>query len=375
MSGERVRDGAVGADDAPEIDGEWPLRRLLTEGGIGSGPKTADDMSYEQSREAFDRVLVGNPDPATLGAFLLANRWKESTPEELAGFADSMRERSVVSATPDADPVDCGGNYDGKQKTAVLGVASGLVAAAAGTPVVAHSGPSLPAKHGTTYGDVLAALGVPTDLDPADSAAMTDEVGFGFYAQSRFNPLVHDLRETRESVGVRTSINTVETLANPANAPVHFGSFYHLSYAERIAGTVRESTELPFERVVMAQGMEGYDDVRPGTTRVAEWAAESGTEGGRIEDDEVETANFGVEFERDDLRVEDLPADSARVTEAVLSGERDGPFADAVALNAGFRIYAGGGAESVGAGVERARDALADGSAAKRLDALRAFEP
>ncbi|MFC7081983.1 anthranilate phosphoribosyltransferase [Halorussus caseinilyticus] len=351
------------------VEGDWPLRRLLTEGGVGSGPKTADDMTYEQSREAFARVLAGNPDPETLGAFLLANRWKESTPEELAGFTDAMRDLSVRTAAPEVDPVDCGGNYDGKQKTAVLGVASGLVAAAAGTPVVAHSGPGLPAKYGTTYGDVLAEIGVPTDLEPAESAAMTDEVGFGFYAQSKFNPLVHERRPARKSVGVRTSINTVETLANPANASVHFGSFYHLSYAERIAGTVRESAELPVERVVMAQGIEGYDDVRPGTTRVAEWS------GGDIEDGEVETPELGVEFEREDLRVEDLPADSAAVTERVLSGEGDGPVADAVALNAGFRIYAGGDADSVGEGVERARDALADGSAEARLDALRAFEP
>nr|WP_321112427.1 anthranilate phosphoribosyltransferase [Halorussus salinisoli] len=359
-------------DDAA-IEGEWPLRRLLTE-VCGSGPKTADDMSYEQAREAFARVLAGDPDPETLGAFLLANRWKESTPRELAGFTDAMRELSVRVAEPDADPVDCGGNYDGKQKTAVLGVASGLVAAAAGTPVVAHSGPDLPAKYGTTYGDVLAELGVPTDLEPAESAAMVDEVGFGFYAQSRFNPLVHERRPARESIGVRTSINTVETLANPANASVHFGSFYHLSYAERIAGTVRESERLPVERVVMAQGIEGYDDVRPGTTRVAEWDGSAGGDG-EIEDGEVETTALGVEFEREDLRVDDLPADSAGVTEDVLTGERDGPVADAIALNAGFRVYAGGDAESVGAGVERARDALADGSAAKRLDALRAFEP
>ncbi|WP_238392116.1 anthranilate phosphoribosyltransferase [Halorussus amylolyticus] len=349
------------------IDGEWTLRRLLTE-VVGSGPKTADDMSYEQAREAFDRVLAGDPDPATLGAFLLANRWKESTPEELAGFVDSMRERSVRTSAPDADPVDCGANYDGKRKTAVLGVASGLVAAATGTPVVAHSGPKLPAKHGTTYGDVLAELGVSTDLDPAESAAMVDAVGFGFYAQSRFNPLVHARREVRESVGVRTSINTVETLANPANASAHFGSFYHLSYAERIANAIRESEKLPFERVVMAQGMEGYDDVRPGTTRVAEWS------GGEVADDEIETADFGADFDREDLRVEDLPADSARVTEDVLAGERDDAFADAVALNAGFRIYAGGDADSVGEGVSQARDALADGSAAARLDALRAFD-
>ncbi|PSP56712.1 anthranilate phosphoribosyltransferase [Halobacteriales archaeon QS_1_67_19] len=361
MSGEQTEREAV--------EGEWPLRRLLTE-VVGSGPKTADDMTYEQARESFERALVGDPDPATLGAFLLANRWKESAPAELAGFADAMRERSVRSAAPDADPVDCGANYDGKRKTAILGVAAGLVAAAAGVPVAVHSGPDLPAKHGATYRDVLDAFGVVTDLEPDDSAAMVDEVGFGFYAQSRFNPLVHALRPTRESVGVRTSVNTVETLANPADASVHFGSFYHLSYAERIAGTVRESAELPFERVVMAQGIEGYDDVRPGTTRTAEWNAR--TE--KIEDGEVETAALGADFEREDLRVDDLPTDSAIVTETVLSGERDGTFADAVALNAGFRIYAGRGADSVGEGVERARGVLADGGAEERLEALRAFE-
>jgi anthranilate phosphoribosyltransferase len=370
MSGEQV---GRETGDAP-VEGDWPLERLLTE-VIGSGPKTADDMTYGQARESFVRVLAGDPDAATLGAFLLANRWKESTPEELAGFADAVRERSVRSAAPDADPVDCGANYDGKRKTAILGVAAGLVAAETGVPVVVHSGPDLPAKHGTTYRDVLDALGVATDLEPEESAAMVDEVGFGFYAQSRFNPLVHDLRQTRESVGVRTSINTVETLANPADAPVHFGSFYHLSYAERIAGTVRESAELPFERVVMAQGMEGYDDVRPGTTRVAEWNGGTADDAsGEIEDGEVETAGLGAEFEREDLRVDDLAADSASITEAVLSGDRDGAFADAVALNAGFRIYAGSGAESVAEGVERARNVLADGAVRGRLDALRDFE-
>ena len=371
----------VGRTDASEdlwAGGDWPLGRILTEGGVGSGYKTADDMHYDQAREAFERVLAGDPDPETLGAFLLANRWKESTPEELAAFTDAMRDLSVLTAEPDADPVDCGANYDGKQETAVLGVAAGLVAAAAGTPVVAHSGPSLPAKHGTTYRDVLAELGVPTDLAPEESAAMVDEVGFGFYAQSRYNPLVHARRPARESVGVRTSINTVETLANPANAAVHLGSFYHLSYAERIAGTVRESRRLPTERVVMAQGMEGYDDVRPGTTRVAEWDADPETadaDESEIRDYEIDTPALGADFERDDLRVDDLPADSAALTERVVAGEAAGPVADAVALNAGVRIYAGADAASVREGVERARDALADGSGAERLDALRAFEP
>jgi anthranilate phosphoribosyltransferase len=57
----------------------------------------------------------------------------------------------------------------------------------------------------------------------------------------------------------------------------------------------------------------------------------------------------------------------------VLTGERDDHFADAVALNAAVRIYAGGGAETRDEGLSQARKALATGEPADRLAALREF--
>ena len=126
--------------------GEWPLKRLMTE-VVGSGHKSADDMSRTQAREAFRRILGDEPDHTTLGAFWLANRWKHNTPTELAAFVDVIDEH-VERAVPDVDPVDCGANYDGKEDTAILGVGAGLVAAAAGTPRAPQRGgetsPSLP---------------------------------------------------------------------------------------------------------------------------------------------------------------------------------------------------------------------------------------
>ncbi|MFC6729881.1 anthranilate phosphoribosyltransferase, partial [Natronoarchaeum mannanilyticum] len=104
--------------------GEWPLDRLMTE-VVGSGSKSADDMSRAQAREAFQRILDDEPDPTTLGAFWLANRWKRNTPEELGSYVDVMAEESTVVAEPDADPVDCGANYDGKGRSALLGVGAG----------------------------------------------------------------------------------------------------------------------------------------------------------------------------------------------------------------------------------------------------------
>jgi anthranilate phosphoribosyltransferase len=347
------------------MTGDWPLTRLLTE-VVGSGPRSADDMSYDQAREAFARILAGAPGPETLGAFWLANRWKRNTPTELAGFVDAMRERSVAVARPSVDPLDCGANYDGKTDTALLGVAAGLVAAEAGTPVVVHSADRVPASEGVAYRHVLDELGVETDLAPSASAAMVDEVGFGFYAQSRANPGVDALLPARRNLGVRSFVNTVETLANPADANAHLASFFHLSFARKLVEALRESDQ-KVGRVVAFQGLGGYDDVRPGTTRFAEWD-------GEFCDDERETATLGLTADGEALEVSDVRTDSARLTESVLAGDREGAFADAVAVNAGVRIYARGDVDSIRDGVELARKTLADGDAAHRLDALRAFD-
>ncbi|WP_394741084.1 anthranilate phosphoribosyltransferase [Natronococcus roseus] len=350
-----------------ETFGEWPLKRLLTE-VVGSGPKSADDMTREQAREAFQRILASEPEETTLGAFWLANRWKRNTPEELAAYTDVMREESVVTAAPDVDPVDCGANYDGKHTSALLGVGAGVVAAAADTPVVVHSGDGVPTQKETAYKHVLDELGVRTDLEPDESADMVDETGFGFYYQPAFNPGIDDLFERRDEMGVRTFVNTIETVANPAEADVHLGSFYHLAFAKKLTDLLKGSEELDYSRAIFFQGMEGYDDIRPGYTKVAEWNA-----GEDLTDYEIETAEYGMEMESEDLAVDDIAADSATITEDVLAGEREDQFADAIALNGAFRMYARQDVDSLEEGLERARDAIADGSAQAVLEELREF--
>ena len=359
--------------------GDWPLKRLMTE-VCGSGHKSADDLTRAQATEAFERILAGEPDPTTLGAFWLSNRWKRNTPQELGAYVDVMCDR-VEYAEPEVDPVDCGANYDGKGRSAILGVAAGAVAAAAGTPVVVHSGDRVPTQKQDAYKHVLDELGVPTELTPADSADMVDETGFGFYYQPAFNPATDDLFDRRDQMGVRTFVNTIETLANPAGASVHLGSFYHLAFAKKVVDTFVESEFHDLDRVLMFQGMEGYDDVRPGYTKVAEWDADggeaadgdAGSEGASFDDFEIETAEYGMDLEEEDLAVDDVAADSARITEAVLAGERDGPFADAVAVNAALRIYAREDVDSIEGGLDAAREAIDDGSAMAVLEELRAF--
>ncbi len=343
---------------------EWTLERLLGE-VVGSGPKSAEDMTRGQARAAFDQILERSADPTTLGAFLLANRWKRNTPEELAAFLDVMIERSVDRAPADRPVVDCGANYDGKDRTALLGVGAGLIAAAVGVPVVVHSGDRVPVQAGCAYKHVLDELGVPTELTPAESGRMVNETGFGYYYQPAFNPEIDALEDRRRQVAVRTMINTIETLANPADASVHLGSFYHLSFGKKLVETLERSEAAGFDRAVFVQGLEGYDDVRPGLTKVAEWTGDG------LDTKEIDPSAFEMSFTREDLEVEDVSTASARLTREVLTGERHGQIAEAMILNAALRLYAGGAVADIGGGVELARDAVADGRAAERLELLR----
>ena len=206
---------------------------------------------------------------------------------------------------------------------------------------------------------------------------------------------VDALFDRRDNMGVRTFVNTVETLANPANADVHLGSFYHLAFATRMTDTLQTAESQSVSRTLFFQGMEGYDDIRPGSTIVAEWGSVRSTDessssaerssadhssGPRddagddeLDDFEIETGDYGMDFESEDLGVEDVAAESAAITEAVLTGERNDQFADAVALNAALRIYAREDADSLDEGLKTARDVIDSGEAEETLDAVRDF--
>jgi len=353
--------------------GDWPLKRLMTE-VVGSGHKSADDMNRAQAREAFQRILDGEPDDTTLGAFWLANRWKRNTPEELAAFVDVMREESVQTAAPDADPVDCGANYDGKHSTAILGVAAGVVAAAAGTPVVVHSGDRVPTQKADAYKHVLDELGVTTDPSPARERRDGRRGRLRLLLSAGVQPRRHrPVRPPRRDGRPHLRQHDGDA-GQPADADVHLGVSTTWPSPNWMIRTFQACESQSVERALFFQGMEGYDDIRPGSTVVAEWPSENtDADDEGIYDFEIRTSEYGADLESEDLEVDDVAADSAAITEAVVAGETgewfddDEAFEDAVALNAALRMYAREDVPSLDEGMEQARAVVADGSAADVL--------
>jgi anthranilate phosphoribosyltransferase len=254
----------------------------------------------------------------------------------------------------------CGTGGDGRG-TFNISTAAALVAAAAGVPVAKHGNRSVSSKSGSA--DVLAALGVRIEIDPATAGQALDTVGITFLFAPLLHPAMREVMPVRRELGMRTIFNVLGPLTNPAGARRQVMGVYSQTLVEPIGQVLRD---LGAEHALVVHG-DGLDEITTtGPTTVSE-----------VRDGEVRT--YTLEPERFGLRrvrVEDLaggkPEDIAALMQRVFGGET-GPLADVTALNAGAAVYVAGLAPSLEEGVEVARGVLASGAAAGKLDQLKGF--
>jgi anthranilate phosphoribosyltransferase len=226
-----------------------------------------------------------------------------------------------------------------------------------------HGEKGLGPKHGVPAGDILEALGLDVDAEPADVELSLRQVGIGYMRSARFVPAVYALRDIREQVALRTVFATVEKIYNLACAEYSILGLAHLPYMEKMAAA---ASAMGFRRVLVVQGIEGNEDAptsRP--CRAFLWEA------GVSQELRIDAAEYGLRpAEKEEMEGGDA-AYNAAIAARILAGE-EGAHADLVVLNAGIRIWLAERAASIGEGVERARSAISSGAAARKLDEMRA---
>ena len=92
-----------------------------------------EDFRSHEIKSVFGLIMEGHATPAQIGGLLIALRMKGVTAEEIAGAAESMRNRATPIACDDRDhAVDtCGTGGDGSGSVNVSTMAA-IVTAAAG---------------------------------------------------------------------------------------------------------------------------------------------------------------------------------------------------------------------------------------------------
>ena len=319
-----------------------------------------EDLSLDAARDAVTRLFEDATD-AEIGALLAALRAKGETETELAGFAQGMRD-AANTVDPDRAPlVDTCGTGGDDYDTINVSTTSTMVAAGAGIPVAKHGNYSVSSSSGSS--DVLEAVGVDLDTDPAAVEARIEDDGIGYMHAPAFHPAMKAVIGPRRELGVRTIFNVLGPLTNPAGADAQVVGVYDPDLVPVLA---RALSHMGVDRALVVHG-DGLDEFAlHGESTVAELH-----EDGTIEEYTVTPEDFGLDEAPIDAVAGGTPDENAADLRGIVTGDVTGPKRDIILANAGAAIYVGGEAESLEAGAERAATAVDSGAAAETLASLR----
>ncbi len=320
---------------------------------------SGQDIGGDGAREVMEQIMSGQATDAQIGAFLIALRLKGETVDEIAGCARVMREKATPVQTKRTDLVDtCGTGGDGSG-TFNISTAVAFVAAGAGLGVAKHGNRAMSSQCGSA--DVLAELGVNIEVSPEKVGQCIDEAGIGFlFAPALHGAMKHAIGPRRE-IGTRTVFNVLGPLTNPAGAKCQLIGVYAPELTDKIAGVLGE---LGSQRAFVVHGSDGLDEITlTGPTRVSE------LRDGKVQTRDINPADFGLAVvDAAALKGGDAAA-NAQILRAVLD-DQEGPALDIVLINAAAAIVAGGMAETLEEGLEKARTTVASGAARAALEKL-----
>lgn len=313
------------------------------------------DLSQDDTASVFNQVMSGEATPAQIGGLLMALRVKGETPEELAGAAQTMRALSKKVAVDVPNLVDTCGTGGSGTKLFNISTAAAFVAAAAGAHVAKHGNRKMTSQSGSA--DLLEAAGVNLDLTPEQIGRCIADVGVGFMFAQAHHSAMRFAAPVRQELGVRTMMNVLGPLTNPAAARRQVIGVFAPEWQKPLAEVLKL---LGAEHVILVHSA-GLDEIRlSAPTQVVELKA------GTIESYDIEPGQFGIDMRDESELVADSIDTSLKLVKQAL-GEPDSAAADIVALNAGAAIYASGVALSFADGVTMAQDAIAAGLANERL--------
>ncbi|MGA7397990.1 MAG: anthranilate phosphoribosyltransferase [Solirubrobacterales bacterium] len=322
---------------------------------------SGNHLTADHASAVLSEVMEGRSSEIQTAAFLIALRTKGETVPELVGLARTMRSLATpVNATRD-DLVDTAGTGGGPS-TFNVSTTAAIVAAGAGCAVAKHGNRSNTSLSGSA--DLLEALGVDIEIEPALVGRSVDEVGFGFMFAPKHHQAMAHVVPVRKELAVRTIFNFLGPLTNPAGASRQVIGVADRRYQETIAEAL---VGLGCESALVVAGDDGLDEISiSGPSRMIE-VSEGGTREILVDprDYEIELADLSTV-------AGGTPEENATATRAVLEGERS-PRRDLVLLNAAAAIYVGGKADDFGAGVDAAREAIDTGAAAGVLSRLVSF--
>ncbi len=321
-------------------------------------------MTREESADALELILNGDPSPAQIGAFMIAHRIRRPEPQELAGMVDTYLKLGpkLYSENNLHPPICFGMPFDGRKKTSPIYPLTTLLLLDASQPVILQGAGRLPVKYGVTTEELFKGLGL--CLGGMDIQKVQDgfsEHGLALIYQPDHFPLADSLINYREEIGKRPPIASMELIWSAHQGEhILISGFVHTPTEDRHIKTLRLLDEQNF---IMVNGLEGGIDIP--TSRISNLKFMKNQ---ILNDVKINPREYSMNCK--DLEFDDIATWRTNSFKA-LQGE--GPLYKALVWNAGIYLWFAGAVQNISIGMKKAEKAIQSGSAKKKLNQLIAW--
>ena len=290
--------------------------------------KNKKDLSFEESKLAFDILMNGKATEDEIYDFLTLLSIKGEVSDEIAGGVYVLREKSKrVNIQNCVDT--CGTGGDG-MNTLNISTASALLLASMGVKVAKHGNKAVSSKCGS--GDVLEELNIKINLEPKNVEDQINTNNFGFMFAPNYHSAMKFVGPTRKKIGKRTIFNMIGPLSNPALVTKQVVGVFDKKLLKIFAEGLK-NLNIKFAWIVNSE--DGLDEISPfAKTNVMQ------LKDGQISEISIDPKSLNINAEKFENLIGDDAKYNAKKMIEIFKGQDD-DFSKAVCLNAAAGLIVG----------------------------------
>lgn len=319
------------------------------------------DLSKETAEMFMEDLTDGILDERETSAILTAITAKGPSAEEIAGCASVLCKKKLnidVKGSFVTDIVGTGGDSKGSFNISSM---AAIIASCAGVTIAKHGNRAVSSKSGAA--DFYEALGIKIDLASEKSAKMINSINFGFLFAPIYHSAMRHAAPVRRILGIKTIMNLVGPLSNPANAAFQMLGVYDKSLLKPVA---LASKMLGSKNVMVVSSEDGFDEVSPcALTNVVEIREDN-----EIKEYVINPKDFNINDCNSDDMSGGSAIENAKIALDLLNGKSNSTIKAAVCLNAACAIYISEKSKTIKEGYEKSLAAIENGDALRKLEEI-----
>lgn len=348
----------------------FPYSALLTAVQNGAALSTTDAGRF------MDELTDGNLNDAQIAGFLVAINSKGIAIDEIVGCAEVLRRKcrpalkgAVANAAPSGTTLPsplplldtCGTGGDGLGTFNISSMSALLVASCGGVQVAKHGNRAVSSRAGSA--EFFQQLGIPLEINATQAKQLLVQYNFCFFFAPRYHSALRFAVAARRALGVKTILNVLGPLANPARATHQLIGVFD---AGLLVPMARAAHRLGVQEVMVVHGEDGQDEISiSGPTNVARINSE-----GDLQEYRIEPQQYGFQPRPLAELIGGDAAENATLARELMAGGGREALRDAVILNAAAALALCTPAITMEQAVEKCRSALQSGAVAERLQAI-----